>query len=223
MIFITRGFGLLLVSFALAGCTLRSSCGPAPYMEAQARAQLVIPDGMDVPDQRFALRVPAPDSVGGRLANDASDCIIEPPAFYADPGAESALPRGPGVAPAAAVPVTGSAGEIERFVLDWAARWNQRDADAWLPLYAPDFAPSGYAGPEAWQAEQRRRFELPAATRVDLDTLVVEPMSDGLARARFVQYFGQAPEERAVRKELVLLETRAGSWVIIDEQIIEVL
>lgn len=194
-------------------------------MDAQARAQLTVPAGLDAPEQRFALRVPPAGSVGGKLANDAADCIIEPPAFYAGTGTGDAraLPRRPGAAPVPAVPVSGPAGEIEVFLRQWADHWNQRDADAWLPLYAPDFAPSGYAGPEAWQAEQRRRFELPASTRIDFDTLVVEPTADGLARARFVQRFGQPPEERAVRKQLVLLEGRAGTWRIIDEQIVEVL
>ena len=222
MISIARGFGLLILCGAVSGCALRSACEPAPYMEARARAELVIPAGMDVPERRYALRVPAPGSVGGRIANDPADCIIEPPDFYGAAAASSGSPRS-SAAPSAASPAAGPTEEVGLFLQEWVERWNRRDADGWLPLYAPDYAPSGYAGPEEWRADQQRRFEVPASTRIDFDTLAVDTTADGLVRARFVQRFGQPPEERGVRKELVLLQGRDGAWLIVDEQIIEVL
>jgi hypothetical protein len=204
-----RGFGLILLCLASAGCTLRSACAPAPYMDARARPALVMPEGLDAPDRRAALRVPAAGEVSGRLANDPRNCIIEPPPFHIDGG--SARPA----APAA----TGVAGFLET----WAGSWNRRDADAWLGLYAADYMPQGYGAPEEWRVEQRDRFRVPASTRVDLDTLEIEETADGIVRARFVQRFGQPPEERAVRKELVLLPLSNGAWRIVDERILAVL
>lgn len=210
-----RGFGLFLLCLATAGCAIRSPCGPAPYMDARPRPSLTIPDGLDAPDRRAALRVPAQGEVGGRLANDPANCIIEPPAFYDD----SANARSARSAATAGAAATGVAGFVER----WASLWSGRDADGWLGLYASDYAPQGYGAPEEWRAEQRGRFQVPASTRVDLDTLEIEETADGIVRARFVQRFGQPPEERAVRKELVLLPLSNGAWRIVDERILAVL
>lgn len=216
-----RGFGLILLCLATAGCALRSACAPAPYMDARARPSLAVPEGMDAPDRRAALRVPAAGEVGGRLANDPSSCIIEPPPFKAD---GSIAASASAAAPARAAPErSGAAAGVAGFLEAWIGLWNGRDADAWLALYAADYAPQGYSGPEEWRAEQRGRFAVPASTRLDLDTLTIEESADGIVRARFVQRFGQAPQERAVRKELVLLPLSGGSWRIIEERILAVL
>ena len=216
-----RGFGLILISLATTGCAMRSACGPAPYMDARARPSLTIPEGLDAPDRRAALRVPAAGEVGGRLAADPANCIIEPPPFYGESGGARA-PERAAAAGLAADPGAAQAGVIG-FLERWTGLWNGRDAEAWLGLYAADYLPRGYGAPEEWRAEQRARFEVPGFTRLDLDTLEVEEAADGVVRARFVQRFGQAPEERAVRKELTLLPLGDGGWRIVDERILAVL
>ena len=199
---------------------MSSACGPAPYMDARARPALAIPGGLDAPDRRAALRVPAAGEVGGRLANDPANCIIEPPPFRVDDRARAAGP----VAAARGAPAPGGAAtDVAGFLERWAGLWNGRDADAWLELYASDYAPQGYGAPEEWRVEQRTRFQVPASTRIDMDTLEVEESADGVVRARFVQRFGQPPEERAVRKQLVLLRLSNGAWRIVDERILAVL
>ena len=216
-----RGLGLILLCLATTGCALRSACEPAAYMDARARPSLVIPEGLDSPDRRAALSVPAAGAVSGRLANDPDNCIIEPPPFRAD---DTTVGSAGAVASAAVAPTPGRpAGGVAGFLTSWAGHWNGRDVDSWLGLYAADYAPQGYTGPEEWRAEQRGRFQVPASTRVDLDTLEVEETADGMVRARFVQRFGQPPEERAVRKELVLLPLSGGSWRIIGELILALL
>lgn len=218
-----RGLGLTLLCLALAGCATRSACEPAPYMEARQRAALVIPAGLDAPEQRGALRVPAAGSVGGRLADDPGNCIIDPPSYHAasDAAAGSVLPRRSSAG--AGIALTGTEAEIASFLDQWVELWNRRDADGWLGLYASDYAAAGYPDAAAWRAEQRQRFEIPASTRVDLATLEVEAGAESMVRARFVQRFGTAPAERAVRKELVLFPYDNGRWLIIDERVLEVL
>ena len=227
-----RGFGLLFLALALAGCATRSACSPAPYQEARAAPPLAVPDDMDRPDQRAALRVPERRGAGGRLANDPENCIIEPPPFYAEAGTPN--PEGLPVRPrSAATTATGSPApaatrltrEVTAFLNEWAAAWSQRDADTWFRFYAVDYAPAGYGGPDEWQQEQRGRFEIPASTQIDANSVAVEPRPDGNARVRFIQHFGEAPEQRSVVKELVL-EPRTGertAWRIVEERIIEVL
>ena len=232
MISLTRGFGLLFLALALAGCATRSACGPAPYQEARATPPLAVPEGMDRPDQRAALRVPEPRAAGGRLANDPENCIIDPPPFYVEAGAPNpeGLPVRPssaatGAAPTVAPAATRLTREVTAFLNEWTAAWNQRDADSWLRFYAADYAPAGYADPEEWRQEQRSRFEIPASTRIDANSVAVEPRPDGNARVRFIQHFGEAPEQRSVVKELVL-EPRSRErtdWRILEERIVEVL
>lgn len=218
-----RGLGLTLLCLALAGCATRSACEPSPYMDARPRPALAIPAGLDAPEQRGALRVPAPGAVGGRLANDPNDCIIDPPSFHAAAGAApgSALPRRS--AAGAGIALAGAEAEVASFVERWVDLWNRRDADGWLALYVADYAAVGYPDAAAWRAGQRQRFEIPASTRVDLATLEVEPGEDSMVRARFVQRFGAAPSERAVRKELVLFPDERGGFLIIDERVLDVL
>jgi hypothetical protein len=220
-----RGLGLTLLCLVLSGCALRSACQPAPYMDAKPRGALVVPAGMGRPEQSAALRVPAAGSVGGRLANDPDNCIIEPPEFYAAPGSSSvaARPRQDAAGADGRVLLTGAEGEVAAFLERWASLWSARDVDGWLGLYAADYAAAGYADAASWRTEQRQRFEIPATTRIDLDTLAVESSPDGVVRARFVQRFGTAPTERAVSKELVLLAAGDGGWRIIDERVLEVL
>jgi hypothetical protein len=224
-----RGFGLMLLAFTLAGCATRSACAPGPYLEARAAPPLNVPEGMDAPDRRAALRVPEPRA-GARAADG---CVIEPPPFYAEPGEPN--PDGLPVRPSALAAVGGTPAaisgptrvtrEITSFLSDWADAWNRRDAGGWLQYYRPDYVPAGYASPEEWRADQRERFQQPAVTAIDANTVAVEPQPDGNARVRFTQRFGEAPARRSVVKEMVLApETRGGlRWQIIDESIAEVL
>lgn len=220
---LARGLGLILLCVALAGCATRSACRPSPYMDARSRAPLAIPAGLDAPEQRGALRVPGAGAVGGRLANDQGNCIIEPPSFHAAAGAASGAALPGRSAAGAGIALSGTEAEVASFIEGWADLWSRRDADGWLALYAPDYAAAGYADATAWRNDQRQRFEVPATTRVDLATLEVEPAADSMVRARFVQRFGMPPAERAVRKELVLFPYDGGNWLIIDERVLDVL
>lgn len=228
-----RGFGLLLFAVALGGCATRSACIPAPYQEARAVAPLAIPEGLNAPDRSTAMRIPEPRGAAvGRIANDPDRCVIEPPIFYVEPGAPNpeGLPVRPSALAAAGVPaaapgVSRVVREITAFLNEWASAWSQRDADTWLLFYATDYAPSGYAGAEEWRADQRERFLLPATTRIDPNSVSVEPRPDGSAQVRFVQVFGAGAEERRVVKEMILVPRTRGAtiWRIVDEQIVEVL
>lgn len=227
-----RGFGLLIIALALSGCATRSACDPGAYLDADARPPLVVPAGLDVPAQRGTLRLPPEHSAGGRLASNPDDCIIEPPRFYAEAGESN--PDGLPVRPSS-LAVAGSSApapgatrvtrEVTAYLNDWAEAWTQRDLDGWLRFYESSYAPAGYSDAAAWRDDQRGRFEIPATTRIDASSVLVEPLPDGKARVRFVQRFGVAPEERSVIKEMVLVP-RAGdaiAWGIVDERIVEVL
>lgn len=222
----------MLIAVALGGCATRTACVPGPYMEARAMPPLAIPEGMAAPDQRNALRIPARRGATGKLAPESDPCMIDPPAYYADAGEPNpdGLPVRPSTVAAAGIPVpapgaTRVAREVTAFLNEWASAWSLRDAETWFRYYVPDYAPVGYADADEWRAEQRERFLVPATTRIDANSVTVEPQSDGSARVRFIQHFGQAPEQRSVVKEMVLMpRTRgAATWRIVQESIAEVL
>ena len=84
--------------------------------------------------------------------------------------------------------------------------------------------PAGYDTNQEWQEAQLPRFEIPAATTVEVETLEVETGDDGRTKARFVQTFGQPPEVRRVVKEMVLEPApERGDWRIVDERIVDIL
>ena len=193
---------------------------------------LTVPEGMDAPDRRNALRVPERRGATGRLAPESEPCIIDPPSFYAEAGAPNpdGLPVRPSSVAAAGLPApaTGTTRvtrEITAFLNEWAGAWSQRDADTWFRYYATDYKPVGYGDADEWRAEQRERFQLPATTRIDANSVTVAPQPDGSALVRFIQHFGEAPEQRSVVKEMRLVpRTRgASAWRIVEERIAEVL
>lgn len=224
---IIRGCGLLSIALLLSGCT-QSACQPGPHLRAKALPPLVVPEGMDAPDRQMALRVPDARSAPGRPMDDPGGCIVEPPAFYAQPGAPN--PDGLPVPPAAVDP--GGAvraapsrvtRDVTRFVEDWAEAWGERDFDAWVQFYEPDFTPEGYDSNAAWRSDQQRLFEVDATTRIDPDTVRVNLLTEGRVRVRFLQQFGLGDQERAVVKELVLTpQTRGAGWLIAEDYVVEV-
>jgi hypothetical protein len=227
----TRGFGLLAIALLLVGCASKDLCRPAPYTKAEAPPPIVVPDGLDAPDRRMALRIPSQQSVPGSPDPHPVGCIAEPPAYFVDAGQANpeSLPvrpstvaaPAPGTPPAAPTRVTR---DVTRFVEQWAADWSRRDFDAWVQHYEPDFTPEGYESNAAWRTEQQRLFQIPATTRVDLDSMQVNLLPEGKVRVRFVQHFGLADEERSVRKELVLASrVRGTGWLIAEDYVDEIL
>lgn len=224
-----RAFGLLAIALLLGGC-VQSACQPGPYLEARALPPLTVPEGMDEPQRQAALRIPDSGAASGQLAAGSDGCVIEPPSFYAeagDPNPEG-LPIRPGSrteeTATSAAPTSRLGRDVAGFLQEWAAAWTRRDVDAWLSFYSPEFAPEGFAGPEEWREDQRRRFEMPARTRVDAESVTVEGRPDGRSTVKFTQYFGEAPDERSLVKEIVLAPRVTGTrWRIVNERIVEVL
>jgi hypothetical protein len=224
---LTRGYGLLAIALLLGGCATQPACVPGPYLDARALPPLVIPADMDAPDRHLALRVPDARSAPG---TPVDDCVIEPPRYFANAGDPNpdGLPIRPSTiagAPVASASVPARVSrQVTAFIEAWAQAWSQRDFDAWVQFYEPDFAPEGYESNAAWRADQQRLFGVQASTRIDTDTMNVSLLSEGRVRARFTQQFGLGEQERFVVKELVLVpDERGSSWLIAEDYVLEVL
>jgi hypothetical protein len=228
LISIIRGFGLLAIALLLSACA-QNACPPGPHLGARALPPLVVPEGLDAPDRQMALRVPDVRTAPGRPMDDPGGCIVDPPSFYAEPGEPNpdGLPVRPTVAAAdgalreAPSRVTR---DVTRFVEDWAAAWSERDFNAWVQYYEPDFTPEGYESNAAWRSDQEQRFGVDATTRIDPDSVRVNLLTEGRVRVRFVQQFGLGEQDRAVVKELLLNpQTRGAGWLIAEDYVVEVL
>jgi hypothetical protein len=224
-----RGFGLLAIALLASGCT-QTTCRPGPYLEARTLPPLVVPDGLDPPDRQMALRVPDSRVAPGRPGTEPDGCFFLPPPFYAEADAPNpdGLPLRPSVvaaargAPQAVPPQVVS--EVTAFIEDWTREWSQRDFDAWVRFYEPDFVPEGYEDNAAWRAEQQRLFQVEATSRIRTDTVQVSVLPEGRVRVRFEQEFLVGEETRAVNKELVLSPgPQRGTWLIAEDYVLDVL
>lgn len=225
---------VLLGLVAMAGCTASTCRDDAVYLSSRAVDPLRLPEGMAQPPAEQSLDIPGGGVDGqGGAKNSSGRCLDEPPRYYAEASeSDTGLPPRPGSeAPASAAAGAGPLAGASRLTLDvaafleqWAEAWNRRDADAWVEYYQADFAPAGYGSHEDWVAAQRQRFEIPAVTEVDTDSLDVETEADGTVRARFVQRFGTPPDVRGVVKEMVLEPRPQGQgWRIAAERIADIL
>lgn len=225
---------------AAGAALLASGCGTPPclestaYLNSSSSAPLRVPQGMGQPDRMMDMGIPGGAPVGGGMKSGDGACLAAPPSYFASadgPNPEGLPVRQGGVSvaarPGGAVPVIGTSlvsQDVAGFLTNWAATWTRRDAQAWFRYYADDYVPAGYNSHDEWQAAQLPRFEVPAATTVELETLEVVTGEDGRTKARFVQTFGQAPEIRRVVKEMVLVPSQDNrDWRIVDERIVDIL
>jgi len=230
---------LLLAAAAVAllasGCGTPDCLNSTAYLDSSATAPLRIPEGMAQPDRMLDMGIPGGAPAGGGTKGGDGTCLAAPPAYFASadgPNPEGLPVRQGGVSVAArpgqgAGPVIGTSlvsQDVSVFLTNWAATWTRRDAQAWFRFYADNYVPAGYDSHDEWEQAQLPRFEVPAATTVELETLEVVTGEDGRTKARFVQTFGQVPEIRRVVKEMVLVPSQDNrDWRIVDERIVDIL
>lgn len=126
-------------------------------------------------------------------------------------------------APAAGSPAAINNEEsVLQAVKAWSEAWRQRDEDAYLAAYAPDFVPPGGGTRAAW--EKRRRLLLDVAKKIELkiDSPSVELAPDGNAIVTFNQFYRSDSYRDAVVKQLKLA-LRDGRWLIIEERVLSIL
>lgn len=91
-----RRWALLLPLVALTGCKAimpnTTDCSARqPYMDAQEAAPIVVPDGVDAPNTRAALRIP---EVRTPPRPDDGRCLDYPPRYRTAPAPQPAPPGG---------------------------------------------------------------------------------------------------------------------------------
>lgn len=124
--------------------------------------------------------------------------------------AETAVPP-----PSSATTAPDPAPEIRAAVEAWRKAWADKDATAYLALYADDFVPPDGLDPDTWRNQRRER--LGAARRITLriDRLEVSAAGD-TATARFRQHYRSGTFDEKVIKRLGLRRAPEG-WRITEE------
>ena len=106
--------------------------------------------------------------------------------------------------------------DVEAAINAWAAAWSQRDVDAYVAAYVPDFAGRGKnLTRAAWLAQRRSRILARKSISIDLSKLAFTTSGNAVVATFDQVYRGDALEERS-RKRLVMVQIDRR-WLIRDE------
>lgn len=109
---------------------------------------------------------------------------------------------------------TGSADPVE-FVQAWAKAWANKDIDAYLAHYSPDFSPSGMSYAD-WGAQRRERIGKAERISVILSNISTQRISSNRATVQFKQAYESGKLKNNSSKTLEL-ELADGKWRILRE------
>lgn len=99
----------------------------------------------------------------------------------------------------------------------WRQAWSERDIQAYLDSYVPDYTPGPNVTHEQWANERTARIVPRKRIEVRIEDLTLQPHADGGVLARFTQHYRSDNLESRARKELVLVQ-RQGRWLITRER-----
>lgn len=130
----------------------------------------------------------------------------------------SAAPVAP--SPAASAPVVSARSDedLARERLEsWRQAWSNRDSDAYLHQYSPDFTPADGQKHADWAAARRKNLASRSAISVQIRDLHIERLTDDRLQLVFLQdYVSGSYRETGQRKTLQLVRHDSG-WLIAGE------
>jgi tetratricopeptide (TPR) repeat protein len=100
----------------------------------------------------------------------------------------------------------------------WAQAWSNKDADAYLAYYAPQFQVPGGDTRAAWEAKRRERITKPKMIEVTVDSPKVSFDASGRAMVKFRQGYKSDTLSTSGGKTLTLVKVK-DRWQILLEVI----
>jgi len=176
---------------------------------------------------------PASPAVVASAAPAASKATAEtaaPVVKPAAPATPAAKPSAPVVTPPASAPVMAPAASattasapadtqaskaVETAVLAWAKAWSNKNVEAYLKAYSPNFAPAGKQTRAAWQKERRDRIVGKKSISVTLSDLDIR-VDGEQAVASFRQAY-KADSLSVSSQKTLNLKKSAHTWLITRE------
>ena len=100
----------------------------------------------------------------------------------------------------------------------WAQAWSQKDAEAYLAFYAPQFQVPGGDSRAAWEAKRRERITKPKSIEVTVESPKVSFDGGGNALVKFRQGYKSDTLSTSGGKTLTLAKIK-DRWQIVQEVI----
>ena len=143
----------------------------------------------------------------------ASTTPVVPAVPAAVPAPAPAATPAPAARPAA--PVSALDPDIEGAVRAWASAWSAKDINAYLAVYAKDFAPPSGLTRKSWEEQRRSRIASKTRISVKVTNLSVD-LKGSQAFVKFNQDYSNEALNESIRKTLELV--RSGErWLIVKE------
>lgn len=148
---------------------------------------------------------------------------LAPPAqptrlIMAAAAAPAAAPATAPAAPtAAAAAVPSDEQQVRARLESWRAAWSQRDSDAYLSHYAPDFTPADGQTRAAWAAGRQRNLASRSDIAVGIRELRLEPRGEGRVQLQFLQDYAAGSYRERGQPKTLLLVRQDGNWLIAGE------
>ena len=118
-------------------------------------------------------------------------------------------------APDSAVRNAPAAGEqLKTIVANWARAWSEKDVNAYLAIYAPEYAPSGITRSD-WEEQRRSRISAPKSIEVQISDLKVEQVGE-MATATFRQVY-RSDRHKSTASKTLTFALQDGKWRIVGE------
>lgn len=136
----------------------------------------------------------------------------------AAPVARAAVPaaRPPAPARRGGMQVETSRTDPVQAVKAWAKAWSDRDVEAYLASYAPDYHPAGSSRLE-WEDQRRARIRTPDWIKVDVESPVLHRIGQDQAEVVYRQVY-QTQGVRLTSRKKIGLTIFQGEWKIEEEK-----
>jgi ketosteroid isomerase-like protein len=186
----------------LNGLRLRQAAGPLKADDLRALNQLLKPV--------VAEQSPASSSSSGEAAGASTAATPLPVRAQGMATASAPLPQQARGASAEAAPA------VQQRLQGWAAAWADKDTDAYLGFYAPDFVPA--QGTRAqWKARRQAAIgDRPGAIGVTLSRVQAREIAPDTVETRFMQSY-RSGNVRANAARTIVWKRIDGQWFIVAE------
>jgi len=113
-------------------------------------------------------------------------------------------------------PIVDTKKEVTNTIERWLAAWSNRDADAYLAFYSPDFKTPEGKTRSAWEANRRKRLATPSAITVSAENLEVTQISNTEVSTTFRQTYQSNLLKNLCNKNLSMAKME-NRWLINKE------
>jgi hypothetical protein len=99
----------------------------------------------------------------------------------------------------------------------WRMAWANRDVDAYLSFYSPDFVSSKGLEGDKWAEDRRKNLSSRKQISVNIHELRVERLADDQMQVSFLQDYASGNYRETAQPKTLLLKSQTDRWLIVSE------